>query len=556
MRIFKVMLSLLATSLVIQAVSASQVKEVIEGEYEVVTITDRPATIPNPHRLITRVLPLEVFPILPDSYRWVKNGNDYLVKKHRDAPEIDLEFPVFADHAEFPKNISYLTMINGANHQSFASAYPTNPFPESRERFEGRVLGRTRSQDIRYMDAHCIDHINAIVPEMVNSQNSSDDIRNRTCEPFKSYWGLIVRKQLVASLRTCGGYYMQLPYYSLNPQITENQIKVPSGVFFLTYSRRFYNSRDFYVRDMFHVPWNHGIHTNSGKDTWENSLNTIRINLQSYKFLPYIYGLEGEAKIWWDAELSSLVANCPLKDVNQNFPNYMASNVIKTVADWEAGKISYKLRHLAYSHVNGDKSENIKYWHKRALKHGTLLLEFDQLPINAEQENEVAYIRQAVRARNDIDPDATFSDLWRQLITEQEDAKRTKSTGMLIAHSYNTRASRFFNLRNSIEYAIQNPSPPYVHEVIFGRGKGKVNALKKGALEDRQKILKYRRIHIKYADKMTVEAWLWRNNYFIDLQPHSIDIVYTPKTYPKSWKTLEEALRQSAAFNNIHRVFY
>lgn len=538
----------------------ANLKDLINEEYEKAEIINA-SKIPDAYRLITHALPLNVFPILPTSYRWKKEENEYVVMKHKAAPYHRLEFVVFSNDLQFPSTVNYLTLIDDVNVQSFAQTRP-----------KGHTFGGTRTPypftvtepllplgvplyNLRnhvylrpYVDGHCIDHADTIWPEYINYSHSSNDPRNHIPEPYNSYWGLHIRNPLVASIRNQGGCYMQLPYYSLNPLKTNLGPFVPEGIYFTEFSR--FNERGLLSmppQKTYHIPWNDNIHAPNQTLPWNVLLEHKRVNELNYGYLPYFSHLTGSDHLWWQKRFETLVHTSPI--VNGNCQTYDArfTENLKMMADWELEAISFKLRYLYYAHAtNHILPDDAHYWHGRALHHADQLFEFKKTPFSPIQLAEAKIVMGFANENQ--------QDYWRQIITMQEELSQKPIQAVSPERKrYNLRSAgqieeneTFLDLQNQRTY----------HIVEFHEGRGSITQIKNHPPLSHQDIIRTRKFWLKGADLKKVKAWISVNVHtFNALDKSQIEIYYKPSTRGKaSWLSIENALR-SAGFTSIFRKF-
>lgn len=518
--------------------------------------------ISDPYRLITHTLPLNVFPLLPTSYRWVKEGDEYVVMKHRSAPDHRLEFVVFADDALSPTKVNYCTLIDDINIQSFAhtrdsgktfggkrDAYPFM-VQESLLPITTKYPLRNQLKLIYCLDGHCIDHADTIYPEKVNHYHSSKDIRNHIPEPDHSYWGLHVRNPLVASIRKEGGCYMQIPYYSSRSSKTNLGALVPEGVYFNKFSRNVKNDGvTISSQNIYHIPWNDDIHLPSQTESWRTLLNKKKVNDLVYGYFPNLSHLENKDLKWWEETISNLQNTSPVFLGKWEGYDHMITNNAKIVADWETESINYKLRYLYYSHLENQVDPEFRYWHNRTLRHADQLYEFQMIPFNSSQLNEAKYVMSLA--------DEDQQDHWRQVISDQEHFSKEDVRGSIYRRNFG-KEKRFFEKLNpeSDTFPVGKTSTQQgqgnFKVVQFYKGTGSLNCI---SPENPETINCMGKVLLKDVNLPKVKKWLEVNEEpFHDfLNKEQIEIHYEPFTTGKeSWKNIENALR-NAGFVHIFR---
>ncbi len=98
---------------------------------------------------------------------------------------------------------------------------------------------------VQYMPGHCADHVDSIIPpkniiikygtDCISSFNPANYIH----EVQKDYWGLYMRKGLVAEQRKEGNSYAQLTEYSDNPDFTVSGAAIPESVYFYCLDKKY-----------------------------------------------------------------------------------------------------------------------------------------------------------------------------------------------------------------------------------------------------------------------------------------------------------------------------
>ncbi len=183
-----------------------------------------------------RTLNPVLFPLAPFEYRRFYNNGYYILQKHRDAKDQELQVVLYGPHNG---KVNFLTLINGVNVQSFAHTRTKTFDPEARSYpmlprrdyvvrgFDYEAVGKTKY----HMPGHCIDHADTLEVGPKASY-STFDRRNYIPEPPKSYWGLYIRNPLSRKIRKAKGGYLQFPYYANVLKKTVDGTFVPAGVFF------------------------------------------------------------------------------------------------------------------------------------------------------------------------------------------------------------------------------------------------------------------------------------------------------------------------------------
>jgi len=548
---------LIFLSCALNCLSASQhsLREELDSQYVNTQITSR-QKISEAHHLITKTLLPYVFPCLPDSHRWVKEGNEYVVKRYQDAKEHDIEFVVFADHPLSPSVVNYLTMVDGRNVQSYAHTRPKT-FQGKRDSLEFIVTPdlaypslRGFTINKRLIDGHCIDHADTIYPESINKVHSSKEPRNHLAE---SDWGLYVRRELVASIRSTSGSYMQMPYYSANPLMTSLATPVPLGVHFFTFQP--------YESHIYNIHWDASVCT---KDQgWRNFLYPNEVFSQSHGYLPSLYGLEGENGNNWNNYVGNLRMNSSVyQGYCYGYDVRLAEN-LKIFADIETETIATKIRFLYYSYLYHASSPDLSQWHKRALRHADLLLECEKPAFSSIFDPEAQYVMRQISE--------DYYDHWRQVLSDQQDLYLGKRRGSSLklkpplpanmdnnVQHFNAKNMQSeqnnhpYHLRSNPQMFVPTITNPEAYVVTFGQGKGSRKQVENNPIENIKKILTLGKLHLMHADKAKVDTWLEVNRTsFMQLNRDNIPVFYSPSTTSKSaHQNIEQALRR-AGFTNI-----
>lgn len=537
----------------------------INREYIKVDIKNN-SRISDPYRLITHTLPINVLPLLPTSYRWVKEGDEYVVMKHRSAPDHSLEFVVYADNTLSPTRVNYCTLIDDINVQSFAHTRNVGEtFKGKRDSYPFMVqesllpitttkhLLRDHFKSTSYIDGHCIDHADTHYPEKVNYHHSSKDIRNHIPEPDRSYWGLHVRNPLVASIRKEGGCYMQLPYYSINSPKTNLGVFVPEGVYFNKFSRNVKNNWvTISSQNSYHIPWDDDIHSPYQTESWTTLLNKKKVDDLTYGYFPNLSHLENKDLKWWEATITNLQSTSPVFLGQWKGYDHMITNNAKIVADWETESINYKLRYLYYSHLENQSDLELRYWHNRTLRHADQLYEFQRVPFNSSQLNEAKYVMSLANEGQ--------QDHWRQIISDQEDFSNGKVQSSAYLRNFG-REKKFSQKLNpeSDTFSVGKTSTQQdqgnFKVVQFYQGEGSIKLIGNMPPEDLGTINRMGRVLLKGVDLRRVKKWLEVNEKpFRNLNKAEIEIHYEPftTTSEESCKKIAAALR-NAGFNRISR---
>lgn len=526
------------------------IKQIMDEQYEKVEIINT-SRVPDAYQYITHHLPLNVFPVLPTSNRWTKQGQEYVAMKHKDAPLHRLEFGVFSDNLESPSKVNYITLIDNVNVQSFFYTRPKGKtFKGKRDSYAFTVaeprsllsssIHNTRSQVYLkpYVDGHCGDHADTPYPEVLNWTHSSADPRNHIPEPPNSYWGLHVRNHLVADIREQEGCYMQSPYYSIHSPKTNLGPLVPEGVYFTRFNH-FITPQETY-----HIPWDDPIHNPKRTQFWSTLLEPKKVDERSHGYLPYIVNLTGSDQQWWQQSLDSLLSHSPIVNGNCQIYDVRLAENLKMAADWEIENITFKMRYLHFSHLtNLGGSADTSYWHDRALHHADLLLEFGKSPFPLSHLEEARFLMKQTNEEQ--------YDYWRQVITATQEEFSTNES---VVHTFSPERKRYNPPSSMKQFGVNDlVNTQSFYEINFGKGKASITQIKNAPPLSPQDMRRIRKIWLKEADVRTTKSWLKTNEKVLERADKSqIEIYYKPRTQKKSWENIENLL-ESAQFEHIFR---
>lgn len=275
-------------------------------------------------------------PPLPIGYKWQRDENNrLLLLKYHLAPDHDIKIVIYGP--DINKRINFLALIDNRVYQSFTWTRPSkDPFmdhgsverrryPITLEDFHvhdyyllgGRIY-REEEPVMKCMRGHCNDKHDTMaigrnlplgigpkkitpipVSEIKTVEGryySTFDKRNYLPEP-ESGWGEKLRNHYVKSIRKSNGYYIQYPYYSLLPRLTNNGTAVPDGVTFVGVKSPSY-------ADIFDVPWDHSYPEgkleldylfDNFRDTYIPTPLLYRKNRSPYETLTHVNTLVAEA---------------------------------------------------------------------------------------------------------------------------------------------------------------------------------------------------------------------------------------------------------------------
>lgn len=241
-----------------------------------------------------------LLPPVPTGYKWQRdNNNRPILLRHHLAPIHDIEVVIFGPDKN--NKINFSAFIDKRLCQSFTNTRPYNdPFKDhgcpDRRRYpitekdfdvydyylslsEGRIY---KEFIMRCMRGHSHDkfdtpEVGRILPmncgpawinknpiptteirTVYGRYQSNFDKRIFLPEP-KRGWGENLRNHYVAGVRAVNGSYVQYPYYSTSPRLTENLTAVPDGVTFVGIKDPLWRTIE-----VFDVPWSHSYPTDKG----------------------------------------------------------------------------------------------------------------------------------------------------------------------------------------------------------------------------------------------------------------------------------------------------
>ena len=402
----------------------------------------------GPYEQITSRFPHHLFPILPESYRWlVQDNGKYVVECYNDATARYVEFVVYGPDEK--NRVNYLTLFDGQNHQSFAHTR-SETYKGGKPGYDfyellgtptgGRATRSTVRLGKRFLDGHCIDTADTMTNnpfnESTSKKNDSNlDPKNHIPEPTETKWGKNIRQTHVLHLRNVGGSYMQFPHYSENPDLTNNNAVlcnnirqfgpkyVPEGVYFVDVDARYK------VTNSYYISWNDPIHQwkkQSPNDHGNDHLQ--RRSLNAWGLVPYTH----------NPRFPNFSDNIFLQGIEQNqrsrffqfddlrnVPNlsYMALYSLKTSATNEFQTPQYKIFTIRYLLSRPTpKLEEAELWERRAEFHAMFLQgNGNNHPIitNVEYRNLQSLFR-----INGFDPDEGKYDFWKQIYSNQQEEQR------------------------------------------------------------------------------------------------------------------------------------
>lgn len=185
--------------------------------------------------------PFEFIPLLPWGYHWEKKKKQYGVYKLNYINPCSIELILYGPDEK--NQINYNLVVDG--HNFYTLSHTRNGEQarlKSKDRKYPKPINTNASgyytKTTPYMPGHCVDHVDSIIPpaEILARYGknciSSYHHSNYIPEVQKDYWGLTMRRGLVAAQRKAGLSYAQLAEYGDNYQKTISGAAIPESVYF------------------------------------------------------------------------------------------------------------------------------------------------------------------------------------------------------------------------------------------------------------------------------------------------------------------------------------
>ena len=373
-----------------------------------------PTVLPPDFFRITHALPRDQWPMLPESYRWaISNMGNVQLLKHLSADLHTFDFVIYGPDRD--NRVNFLSRWDSMTHHSFAhtrtpplhNEQARNNFPINESGFKWNGQTFVRGHCIDFCDTTGLSNQRMVARSEINPLISTLDPRNYCPEPPRTHWGLSLRKELVANIRSRNGSYAQYLYYPKDPEATCNGTFIPEGCYFTEMTSTYR------MQNIYHLPWDHPIHGEKARgDSWRDRLAPL---LSQERFFPSPF-VDDQRYPLSERRFFELPLTYQLPEI----PSYQDSFLLTRAADTELSSVTGKINLILALLQTEENDEKLIRWLPRLLNHAQFLDDLNFFYFLPELST-----RRLLTALTDedlfVDPGRSFYDHLYQIYQNQEE---------------------------------------------------------------------------------------------------------------------------------------
>ncbi len=378
---------------------------------------EAPYEAPQHFPKIFQSLPQSHWPALPESYEWRILPNDTIkLFRHVSSRSYNFDFVVYGPNER--EQINFLSRWDNTTHHAFTytrnpplnNEYARNTYPINADGYKIGTQTYVRGHLIDFCDTMNLEDEEMVAGGTIDQTISTLDPRNYHPEPPRSHWGLSLRKDLVRSIRVLRGCYAQYMYYSETPLATRYGTHIPDGCYFAEMGR------DYTIKQVYHVPWNHPIHQERAQgNTWQDRLAPL-IDFDSFVPSPFVHNQREEII---DMDFKDLPFSYELPDGKLSYKSLFQ---LTQAADHEMRSVVSKTNLVYYLLKEDTTPRKIEMWLKRLLLHADFM--DDKLRVvNFLPTEKANNLLDLVRLNEGIDGNDQMYDHLRRIIRNQEEGR-------------------------------------------------------------------------------------------------------------------------------------